>query len=230
MKRTIIVALALVTALLVGLIPGVAQAQEETLDSRLARAAGKSVLITLGRPELTATRDFYLTDGVNAEGIIGELGEVTGFEVVEADWATDETYAVTATIQPSGRTLTLYSAKYNGRWKVDGLELAAAETGDSVAVTTGTASTGPSPVSGNGSGVLIIQSQSGGDFYRINADGTGLYRISHGIDPQLSPDGTQVAFTRWEPKYELFTINIDGTNERAWTSNWRQMKSPTWSA
>jgi Tol biopolymer transport system component len=50
------------------------------------------------------------------------------------------------------------------------------------------------------------------------------------MDPQLSPDGTQLAFTRWDPRYELFTINTDGTNEQAWFSGRRQMKSPTWSA
>jgi dipeptidyl aminopeptidase/acylaminoacyl peptidase len=92
-------------------------------------------------------------------------------------------------------------------------------------------SSGSAPVSGNGSGQLVFQTQSGGEIYRINADGTGLQRITtHGIDPQLSPDGTRVAFTRWTPRYELFTINLDGTGEQAWTQNWRQMKSPTWTA
>jgi TolB protein len=77
---------------------------------------------------------------------------------------------------------------------------------------------------------LVFQTQSGGDIYVINADGTGLRRITSGLDPQLSPDGSQIAFTRWEPRYELFTINVDGSGERAWTQNWRQMKSATWSA
>ena len=96
----------------------------------------------------------------------------------------------------------------------------------------GVASTagGVAPVSGNGSGRLVFQTQNGGNIYLINADGTGLQRITSGLDPQLSPDGSRIAFTRWEPQYELFTINIDGTDERPWTSGWRQMKSPTWSA
>jgi dipeptidyl aminopeptidase/acylaminoacyl peptidase len=85
-------------------------------------------------------------------------------------------------------------------------------------------------LAGNGSGKIVFQTQSGGDIYIINADGTGLQWVTSGIDPQLSPDGTRIAFTRWEPRYELFTINIDGSNEQAWTHGWRQMKSPTWSA
>ncbi|MFN8456878.1 MAG: hypothetical protein U0401_19805 [Anaerolineae bacterium] len=86
------------------------------------------------------------------------------------------------------------------------------------------------PVSTNGGGKVVFQSQSGAGIYVINADGTGLKYLTNGIDPQLSPDGAQVAFTRWEPEYELFTINIDGTGERSLTKGWRQMKSPTWSA
>jgi Tol biopolymer transport system component len=85
-------------------------------------------------------------------------------------------------------------------------------------------------VSHNGSGQLVFQTYSGGDIYIINADGTGLRRVTSGIDPQLSPDGTQITFTRWEPRYELFTINVDGTGERALVQGWREIKSPTWSA
>jgi Tol biopolymer transport system component len=86
------------------------------------------------------------------------------------------------------------------------------------------------PVAGNGSGWLAFQTQSGGDIYVINADGTGLRRVTHGLDPQLSPDGARIAFTRWEPTYELYTIKVDGSDEQLWFSGPRQMKSPTWTA
>jgi Tol biopolymer transport system component len=85
-------------------------------------------------------------------------------------------------------------------------------------------------VAGNGSGRLIFQTQSGSGIYVVNADGTGLKYVTNGIDPQLSPDGTKIAFTRWEPEYALYTINIDGSGEQVLTKGWRQMKSPTWSA
>ncbi len=235
MKRTTIY-LTLIATLVVGLWTGgsrPAQAQQgETLDAALAKAAANGFLVSLTRPELSSLRDFYLLDSVNADNIVTEVGEVTDYEITEADWSSDGVYQVTATLEPSQRAITLFSGKYNGRWRIEGLELAAGDN-SSAATATGQAtaiSSGPQPVSGNGSGVLIFQTQSGGPIYRINADGTGLQYITTGLDPQLSPDGTQIAFTRWEPRYELFTINIDGTNERAWAQGWRQMKSPTWSA
>jgi hypothetical protein len=240
MTRNITIYLVLALAVLLGIgaaVPRAAQAQQEnrsSLDAALAQAAGKGFLITLVRPELSSTQKFYLLDSVNVTGIIADLGQVTGFEIVEAGWVNDESYQVKATLQPGRRSISVFSGKYDGRWRVEGVELAAANVsnggGETSTVSTGTTGSRVQPVSGNGSGILVFQTQSGGDFYRINADGTGLQRISHGIDPQLSPDGNQVAFTRWEPRYELFTINIDGTGERALTHNWRQMKSPTWTA
>ena len=235
MKRNVTTFLGLTLALLLGLwAAGPAQAQQQSdLDSTLAQAAGKGFLITLMRPELSSTQAFYLLDSVNVDGIISDLGEVTGFEINGGEWATAETYQLEATLQPGNRAITIFSGKYNGRWRVEGVELATAQSdgaGATTATEAGSTTNRVQPVSGNGSGMLILQTQSGGDFYRINADGTGLQRLSAGIDPQLSPDGSQVAFTRWEPRYELFTINIDGTGERAWTQGWRQMKSPTWTA
>jgi dipeptidyl aminopeptidase/acylaminoacyl peptidase len=230
----------MVIALLAGLLlgswlvwlVGPALAQQPSLDTALARAAGKGFLISLVRPELSGSRDFYLLDRVNATGTVEDLGQVTSYQIVAEQWVNNnKTYQIEAVVQPGNRALTLFSGKYNGRWRIEGLELAAASLTVSQAnPTTNPAPAGPAAVSGNGSGVLVFQTQSGGDFYKINADGTGLQRLSHGIDPQLSPDGRQVVFTRWEPRYELFTINSDGSGERAWTHNWRQMKSPTWTA
>ncbi|MDM8529289.1 hypothetical protein QUF58_13930 [Anaerolineales bacterium HSG24] len=87
------------------------------------------------------------------------------------------------------------------------------------------------PAMNNGlQGQIVFQAYSGGPIYVINANGTGLRKITTGMDPQISPDGTQLVFTRWEPEYALYTINIDGTNERKIVTGWRQMKSPSWSA
>ncbi len=230
MKRKVIIYLALVLTLMIGSFStGSVQAQEQSLEATLAESAGKGFLISLVRPELSFTRDFYLLDSVNADGIVNELGTVNSYQITTADWADDDSYQITATVQPSNREVVIFTGKYNGRWRVERLELAAA-VGTGAAIATDTTPSGLVPVEGNGSGLLIIQNQSGGDFYTINADGTNLQYVSQGIDPQLSPDGTKIAFTRWAPKYELFTINVDGTGEQAWVSNFRQMKSPTWSA
>jgi hypothetical protein len=82
------------------------------------------------------------------------------------------------------------------------------------------------------SGILVFATGSGGDLYRINTDGTGLQKLAGGvIDPVVSPDGTQVAFTRWDGAEfgVLYVMNIDGTGERAILNETRQAKSPTWS-
>ena len=66
----------------------------------------------------------------------------------------------------------------------------------------------------------------------ITQDGTGLRKLTTGIDPVLSPDGTQVAFTRWEYGGELgslWTINVDGSNERQILGEMRKAKGPDWS-
>jgi Tol biopolymer transport system component len=178
--------------------------------------------------------NFYVLDTLELESVLAELGEVTAYQITDEDWVSDVSYQVKATLEPGGREIALYTGKYNGRWRVEGLDLpsGAAVAAEAESSPGGVVSTsgGVAPVHSNGSGRLVFQTQSGGDIYLINADGTGLQRITYGIDPQLAPDGSQIAFTRWDPQYELFTINTDGTGERAWTSSWRQMKSPTWSA
>jgi Tol biopolymer transport system component len=241
MKRLVV--LALLLAIVFSLSSGAfspTQAQQEDLNTVLAKSTVKSFLVTLMRPELSSVMKFYLLDSVDANEIVSALEDnpVTDFEITGTEWVSDVTYQVQADLMPGNRPINVYTGKYNGRWRIEGVDLpltagAAAptsvSTGTSEAPTT-TAGPAVSPVSDNGAGQLVFQTQNGGDIYIINADGTGLRRVTHGIDPQLSPDGTKIAFTRCEPRYELFTINVDGSNEQAWTHGWREMKSPTWSA
>lgn len=83
--------------------------------------------------------------------------------------------------------------------------------------------------------VMVFQISSGGTIYAMNPDGSELRALTTGMDPALSPDGKQVAFTRWDGQNNgvtgsLWVINVDGTGERqvAWGMN--QPKSATWSA
>ena len=232
MKRLVTLSLALALGLVMSLFATAgqpAQAQED-LDTILARAAARSFLTILTRPELASALDFYTADTLRTDNVLAELGDVTSYQITSADWLKpNETYQVEATLQPGGRDIIVRTGKYNNRWQVDGLELPASGAVAQTAAGSDQAA-GLQPVAGNGTGKLVFQTQSGGDIYVINADGTGLSRVTHGLDPQLSPDGSQIVFTRWDPQYELFTINVDGTNEQAWFSGKRQMKSPTWSA
>lgn len=217
---------------IMGATPVQAQEGVEELETVLARAAARVFLISLTRPDLAGVTHFYLLDSLDQDSVLAELQDVTSFEITAGEWVSDVTYQTKAILQPGSREVAVYTGRYDGRWQVEGLDLptgvvAGVPTAGTVAAS---AAPGVVPVRGNGSGQLVFQTQSGGDIYIIDADGTNLRRITQGLDPQLSPDGSQIAFTRWEPQYELFTINTDGSGERAWASNWRQMKSPTWSA
>ena len=89
---------------------------------------------------------------------------------------------------------------------------------------------------------LVFMNHSGGELYRINLDGTGLKPLAglenknitmNGgvIDPMVSPNGQQVAFTRWDGANfgALYIAQVDGSRERLVMGDIRQPKSPTWS-
>jgi dipeptidyl aminopeptidase/acylaminoacyl peptidase len=92
---------------------------------------------------------------------------------------------------------------------------------------------GPKPTAPPVGGLMVFQTVSGGPIYAINADGTNLRYLTTGIDPALSPDRRQVAFTRWDSDSygapgSVWVINVDGTGERSVLGEVRQPKSPTW--
>ena len=77
-------------------------------------------------------------------------------------------------------------------------------------------------------GKLVFQTAIGGDIYVVNADGTGLRRVTDGIDPILSPDGTQLAFARWGSPAGVFVLDLrTGEERRIATVN--RPRSPIWS-
>jgi uncharacterized protein YgiM (DUF1202 family) len=87
----------------------------------------------------------------------------------------------------------------------------------------------PAPA-GPPQGRLVIGLESGGDIMVVNADGSGLRRLTSGIDPALSPDGRTVAYTRWTgADGTLWLINVDGSGERVVPGETRQAKHPSWS-
>ena len=78
-------------------------------------------------------------------------------------------------------------------------------------------------------GKLAFQTAIGGDIYMVNADGTGLRRVTDGMDPILSPDGTQLAFTRWGSPNGVFVLDLRTGEERRIATVDRP-RSPTWRA
>lgn len=83
----------------------------------------------------------------------------------------------------------------------------------------------------NGGGKMVIQPETGGAFFLINPDGSGLQRLSGGIDPTLSPDGKTIAFTRWGPGEvgAVWLYDIASGTERHLLGEMFEPKSPAWS-
>jgi len=77
-------------------------------------------------------------------------------------------------------------------------------------------------------GKLVFQVCNGCDIYVINANGSGLRRLTDGMDPAWSPDGKKVAFARWRDPRGIYTIDEDGSNETL-LFGWNQAKAPAWS-
>ena len=77
-------------------------------------------------------------------------------------------------------------------------------------------------------GKLAFQTAIGGAIYVMNADGTGLRRVTDGMDPLLAPDGTQLAYTRWGAPGGVFVQDLrTGEERRVATAD--RPRSPTWS-
>jgi len=77
-------------------------------------------------------------------------------------------------------------------------------------------------------GRFVFQVAGGGDIYTVNADGSNLSRLIYGMDPSWSPDGRQIAFSRWTTPWGIYTVNRDGSNERL-VFNSNVARSPVWS-
>lgn len=78
-------------------------------------------------------------------------------------------------------------------------------------------------------GMLVFQASQGGAIYVYNLTSGALRQLTSGFDPAVSPDGTQVAFTRDGTDGGLFLINLDGSNERKIYGEGNSLRSPQWS-
>ena len=80
------------------------------------------------------------------------------------------------------------------------------------------------------SGKLVIQSVWGGLFYLYDLATGELRALTNGLDPALSPDGRQIAFTRIGGDTNgLYLIDSDGSNERKIFGERDGLMSPKWS-
>jgi TolB protein len=85
----------------------------------------------------------------------------------------------------------------------------------------------PTPTPGL-EGRFVFQLASGGPIYTVNADGSNLTHLANGMDPSWSPNGSQIAFSRWTTPWGIYAINADGSNERLLFSS-NVARTPVWS-
>lgn len=78
-------------------------------------------------------------------------------------------------------------------------------------------------------GKLVFLDRNGGDIYLYNLASGGLQQLTRGNDPALSPDGTQIVFTRGGGENGIYLINSDGTDERQIFGERELLRSPKWS-
>lgn len=224
MSKTRLICLILVVGL--GMVISPTHAQED-LNAILAEAAASNFLVTLAHPHLSDTMDFYLLDSVKTDPILADLkvSPITTYEIIGTSRLETDAYQTQAKLQPGNRVVSIVTRKHRDRWLIAALELKA-EAAPALAPPPA-ASSSPGDLSGK----LVFQTYSGGNIYIINADGTGLRWVTKGIDPQLSPDGTKIAFTRWDGAEfgTLHILDLESGTERVILSNSRQAKSPTWS-
>lgn len=87
----------------------------------------------------------------------------------------------------------------------------------------------------DGRQIAFGSSRDGGwDIYVVNADGSGLRRLtSHGArddSPAWSPDGTRIAFTSdRDGDFEIHVMNADGSDIRRVTDHPAEDGDPSWS-
>jgi hypothetical protein len=91
-------------------------------------------------------------------------------------------------------------------------------------------------------GKIAFQTATGGDIYVVNvedprqgADGgtssledSGLRRVATGLDPTFSPDGTRLAYARWDAPHGLYVLDLRTEQEQRVTTAARP-RSPSWS-
>ncbi|MFN2226164.1 MAG: FG-GAP-like repeat-containing protein [Anaerolineae bacterium] len=155
------------------------------------------------------------------------------------DPATVATAVPTATLPPAA-TATSNPTSTQASATEPAPAMAATELPEATAAPT--LPTAPAAAAGPGRIAFYSNRDGNPEIYVMNADGSGLIRLSDdpGFDdsPALSPDGGRVAFltARHDPdphfpdlKYEIYLVDADGGNQRRLTTTDAAEDHPAWS-
>jgi hypothetical protein len=216
----------------------IASAQDNDLDTVLAEATLESFLtsLTLNTNNKAKLANFYLTNEIAQSKIVQTLinDGLVDYKIVEGQWLQQDTYQATAKLIPGERFIVATMQKLNSRYRIVNLVYSESPRQPQATVVVSPTLTNigvptPTPLI---TGTLIIQPQTGGDFYLVEAAGSGLRRLTSGIDPALSPDSAKVAFTRWDGAGlgTLLTYDLTTGEERIILDSIAyQPKAPAWS-
>ncbi|MFC1975168.1 TolB family protein [Chloroflexota bacterium] len=217
-----------------------ASAQEIDLDTLLAQSTAEGFLtsLTLVSTNKANLASFYVADEVIGEEIVQTLVSkgIADYEIMNSQWLRETVYQVTAKLLPGDQFIIIEVQKPESRYQIVALDYTDGPQPEVEKTTTAIQTTQATPVpSIEGTlieGTLIVQPQTGGDFYLVEANGSRLRRLTNGIDPALSPDASKIAFTRWNGA-EIGTLLVydltTGEERIILDSIVYQPKAPAWS-
>jgi WD40-like Beta Propeller Repeat len=213
-----------------------------SLDDALARRTALGFLDRVAKGDAASAFALFTTEGAR-QGNAGQLlpilaapsPRVAGATLLEVRRATASSYEARALLHWAGlegggtatQTATLRLVNRRGLWSIDDVTLGDVQAATPIP-TRRTSAGQPEP---QAAGRLVFQASSGGNLYVINADGSGLHRLTDGLDPAWSPAGTgstRIAFTRWRNPWGVYLISPDGSGEQR-VADGIQLKEVAWS-